>query len=358
MFDRTADAMRRHGRDPSGLFDEPMLMVRNQGQILGQEQEGDIVVANGNWSEDTLQATSLRVAPDARPGDGAVVGEIVDRTDTTLHVETADGTVAVEVAASAAIDIPTIVGENDVGQLRSALGVQRMSKSRGNVVSPDELVEKYGADTVRTYLMFAFDWEKGGPWDSRGILGSRRFIEDVWRLCTGRHDGAPGDAESSTALRRRVHQTITKVDKDMQAFKWNTAVAALMSLRNDMQAARRGGEISQDVWDEAVDTLLLLLAPIAPHVTEELWARRGHEESIHLASWPEADAEIAAENTVTMVVQVNGKVRARIDVAADVTPEDAETAALAAERIQSWIEDGEIKRVVVRAPKLVNIVVV
>ena len=143
----------------------------------------------------------------------------------------------------------------------------------------------------------------------------------------------------------------------MYDLKWNTAIAALMTLRNDMQAARRAADVSQEAWDEAVEALLLMLAPIAPHVTEELWHRRGHETSIHVQAWPEADPELAREDTVTMVIQVNGKVRDRIEVAADVSEEDATAAALGAERIQSWLEQGEVRKVIARPPKLVNIVV-
>lgn len=242
-------------------------------------------------------------------------------------------------------------------QLRQHLDVQRMSKTRGNVVNPDDLVTKYGADTVRTYLMFAFDWSKGGPWDSRGIVGSRRFIEDVWKLSTMPFEPGEVDATREAELRRAVHQTIQKVERDMFDFEWNTAVAALMTLRNEMQAAFRSLAVSAAVWEEAVTTMLLLLAPIAPHLTDELWHRRGNEGSIHLAKWPTADLDAARQDTVTMVIQINGKVRDRIDVPADIDAAAAEVAALATERIQSWIEDLEVQRVISRPPRLVNIVV-
>ena len=143
----------------------------------------------------------------------------------------------------------------------------------------------------------------------------------------------------------------------MYDLKWNTAIAALMTLRNDMQASRRAADVSPEAWNEAVEALLLMLAPIAPHIAEELWHRRGHETSVHLQSWPEADPELAREDTVTMVLQINGKVRDRIEVAADLSEEDAIAAALGAERIQSWLEQGEVRKVIARPPKLVNIVV-
>jgi leucyl-tRNA synthetase len=232
-----------------------------------------------------------------------------------------------------------------------------MSKSRGNVVNPDELVDIYGADTVRTYLMFAFEWQKGGPWDSRGIIGSRRFIEDVWKLGTAEYEPESVEEASTTALRRKVHQTIAKVDSDMVEFKWNTAVAALMTLRNEMQDVLRARKVSVEAWNEGLETLLKLLAPIAPHITEELWRRRGSTESVHTQAWPVADPAIAAEDTVTMVLQVNGKVRDRVEVPVSVSEGEAEAAAFASEKVQQWIEDKSVRKVIVRTPKLVNIVV-
>jgi leucyl-tRNA synthetase len=357
IFGDTAEVMREHGRDPGGQFDEPFLLLRNQGQILGEERSGDHVVIDGEWRDERLIATSIRVDPGAVPGAGMVVGELKRRTENLLQVETESGLVGVEVPDSATIQIPGIPGANTVDQLRHHLDVQRMSKSRGNVVNPDDLVAEYGADTVRTHLMFAFEWQKGGPWDSRGIVGSHRFIEDVWKLGTTGYEAGEVDESASATLRRRVHQTIAKVDEDMLDFKWNTAVAALMTLRNDMQDALRAGGVSQEAWTEAFETLLKLLAPIAPHVTEELWQRLGHDESIHLQNWPVADPEIAREETVTMVLQVNGKVRDRVEVAVDISAEEAERIALASERVAAWTDGKSVRKVVARPPKLVNVVV-
>jgi leucyl-tRNA synthetase len=356
MFDDTAAAMQAHGRNPEGLFDEPMLVLRNQGQVLGEVRSGDRLAIAGERDGDRVVAHSVRVAPDAADGDAQVVGELMRRTENLLHVQTTAGLITVEVADDAAVDIPGIEGDNDVTQLRHHLDVVRMSKSKGNVENPDELVALYGADTLRTYLMFAYDWAKGGPWDSRGIVGSRRFIEDVWKLATVRYESSSSDGDAD--LRRSVHQTIQKVGADLESFDWNTAVAALMSLRNEMQPARRLGTVSEAVWEEAVRTLLLLLAPIAPHVTEELWREAlGNEESIHIQAWPEADPEIAAEETVTLVVQVNGKVRDRVQVTPDITEEAAVEAAMSAERVQEWLTGGEVRTVIARPPNLVNIVV-
>ncbi|MEE9183187.1 MAG: leucine--tRNA ligase [Acidimicrobiia bacterium] len=355
MFDDTKEAMRAHGRDPSGLFDEPMLLYRSQGQILGEEQDGDRIVADGEWDDARLIASRVAVEPGAAAGDGQVVGEIKQRTEGMLQVKTDDGMVTVEVPVGSVVEIPSIAGDNNVNQLRAHLEVQRMSKSRGNVIDPDSLVAQYGADTVRTYLMFAYEWQKGGPWDSRGILGARRFLDDVWKIATTEY--AAGEQNDDGALLRAVHQTIQKVGHDLEVFKWNTAVAALMKLKNTLSEATTAGSVTGPTWNIAVDTLLLLLAPIAPHITEELWHQRGHAESVHLQSWPEADPQLARDETVTMVVQVNGKVRDRIDVDPDIDQEAAVALAMSSERVQAFLEGGEAKRVIAKPPNLVNVVV-
>ncbi len=357
LYDATAEAMRSHGRDPDGLFDEPMLMYRSQGQILGEERDGDFVVVDGERVEGHVVASSVRVEVGAGPADGLVVGEIVRRTENVLQVRAGDETVTVEIPGSATVDIPSISGTNDVNQLKHHLEIQRMSKSRGNVIDPDDLVAQYGADTVRTYLMFAYEWQKGGPWDSRGIVGARRFLDDVWKLGTSAYEPDAVTDEAVAALRRLVHQTRAKVDRDMESFKWNTAVAALMSLRNELQTVQKGRAVDEAAWSEAVDTLLLLLAPIAPFITEEIWQLRGGEGSVHVQPWPEADPDVAKDESVTMVVQVNGKVRDRIEVGAGITETEAIELALASERVQGFLEGGEPKKVIARPPKLVNIVV-
>ncbi len=362
VFGETQAKMQEHGRPAAGLFDEPFLVLRNQGQILGEERRGDRLVIEGRRDGNRVLATSIRVDQTADASAGFVVGELKRRTENLLQVETEAGIVTVEVPETATVETEAVQGDNDVSHLRHHLDVERMSKSKGNTVNPDDLVERYGADTVRTYLMFAFDWEKGGPWDSKGILGSYRFIQDVWKLGTVRYEPdesatAEATVASTEALRRSVHQAIRKVDHDLTAFKWNTAIAALMKLRNTLQEALRARSVSAESWAEAVEALITLLAPIAPHVTEELWRSRGNNESIHLQSWPQWDPALLIDETVTMVVQVNGKVRDRIDVPADISEEDAIEAALAAERVRSWTEGKAVRKLIARPPRLVNIVV-
>lgn len=359
IFDDTAEAMRAHGRDPEGLFDEPMMQLRNQGQVLGGVRDGDIVAVEGSMADGRVLATSVTVVQDASEGSGVVVGEITRRTENVLQVKgpAAHDAVTVEVPETAVVEIPSIPGDNDVTQLRHRLDVERMSKSRGNTVNPDELVERYGADTVRTYLMFAFEWEKGGPWDSRGIVGAHRFIVDVWRLSQAEYAPSVVDDEQSSALRRQVHQTISKVAGDLEAFRWNTAVAELMKLRNSLNDALGAGSVSAGAWDEAMSVFARLLAPIAPFISDELWHSLGNDDSVHLQSWPAADESIAAEESVTMVVQVNGKVRGKIDVAVDIDQDQAIELAKGLDNVQKHVGDADIRKVIARLPNLVNIVV-
>ncbi len=234
---------------------------------------------------------------------------------------------------------------------------EKMSKSRGNVVAPDDLVARYGADTVRTYLMFFAKWDQGGPWNYDGIRGPQRFLQDVWEVAQAEYQPQAADEQATRALRRKTHQTIRKVGQDIEEFSFNTAVAALMELRNAIGDAQRAGQVSRAAWNEAVDNLLLLLAPIAPHITEELWQRRGHAYSIHQQPWPVWDEEIARDETITLVVQVNGKVRARIDVPADIDNAEAERIALEEENIRRYLEGQKPKKVIVVPGRLVNIVV-
>lgn len=233
---------------------------------------------------------------------------------------------------------------------------EKMSKSRGNVVAPDALVAQYGADTVRAYLMFFAKWDQGGPWNYDGIKGPQRLVQDVWELA--RLTYVPGEVadEANRALRRKTHQTIRKVTADFENFSFNTAIAAVMELRNVMQGARRSANVAADVWAEAVDSLLLLLAPVAPHVTEDLWGQRGHGYSVHQQSWPMWDEEVAKEEAITLVVQINGKVRDRIEVPAGMSDEELKGMALTSERVVEWLNGRSPQKVILVKGRLVNIV--
>ena len=232
---------------------------------------------------------------------------------------------------------------------------EKMSKSRGNVIAPDALVERFGADTVRTYLMFFSRWDQGGPWDSKGIKGPRRFLEDVWALVMDQAAEGKAEPKLATKLRRKTHQTIQRVTDDLESFSFNTAVAAMMELRNLMREVKPA-LYKTAAWDEAVKNLLLLLAPFAPHITEELWAQIGKPYSIHQQSWPTWDKEVAAEKSITLVFQINGKVRDRVDVPADIGAEEAKALALQSEAVGRHLGGKEPRKVIYVPGRLVNIV--
>jgi leucyl-tRNA synthetase len=236
---------------------------------------------------------------------------------------------------------------------------EKMSKSRGNVIALDDLVERYGADTVRGYLMFGWRWDQGGPWDSQGIEGVVRFLNRVWDsvLEPGYEGDAVPDEHVLRSLRRKVHQSIRKGTEDMESFTFNTYVANLMELNNAMLKAKETPVYGTAAWEEAVETLLLMLAPACPHIAEELWARTGRPYSIHLQGWPIWDEAVAAEETITLVVQVNGKVRDRVEVPVDVDRETARSLALETEGAQRHTTGKQIVKVIVVPGRLVNIVV-
>ncbi|MGD8626128.1 MAG: class I tRNA ligase family protein, partial [Anaerolineae bacterium] len=236
---------------------------------------------------------------------------------------------------------------------------EKMSKSRGNVIAPDDLVERYGADTVRGYLMFGWRWDQGGPWDSQGIEGVVRFLNRVWDcvLEPGYTGEASAGEQAVRDLRRKVHQSIRKGTRDMETFSFNTYVANLMELNNAMLKAKDTPLHATRAWDEAVNALLLMLAPACPHMAEELWARTGRSYSIHQQAWPTWDEDVAAEETITLPVQVNGKVRDRIEVPVDIDRETVQALALETEGAQRHTTGKEIVKIIVVPGRLVNIVV-
>lgn len=233
---------------------------------------------------------------------------------------------------------------------------EKMSKSRGNVVAPDDLVQQFGADTVRTYLMFFSKWDQGGPWNYDGIKGPQRFLSDVWSLAHLVYEPSAVDAKADRDLQRKTHQTIRKVTDDYENFSFNTAIAAMMELRNMLNDAARNSNVAAESWHDAIDNLLLCLAPIAPHITEECWSRRGNDYSVHQQDWPQWDAEIAKEDTITLIVQVNGKVRDKIDVEAGLDDDKLKEIALSSENVTKHLGDNPPRKVIVVKGRLVNIV--
>jgi leucyl-tRNA synthetase len=231
---------------------------------------------------------------------------------------------------------------------------EKMSKSRGNVVDPDDLVGKYGADTVRAFLMFIGPWDQGGPWDPRGIQGVVRWLHDVWDLAQLPDGNASADDAAERALRRATHQTLARVTTDLEGFSFNTAIAALMELRSTLKSAR--AHAGSPAWGEAMNTLLCMLAPIAPHIAEELWARRGQPYSVHTQAWPAVDPSAVVEDRMEIAVQVRGKVRDRIVVSVDAHPDDIIRAALATEGAERVLDGSLPNRVIYVPGRLVNIV--
>jgi leucyl-tRNA synthetase len=236
---------------------------------------------------------------------------------------------------------------------------EKMSKSRGNVVAPDDLVARYGADTVRGYLMFGWRWDQGGPWDSKGIEGVIRFLNRVWDcvLEPGYNGEGQPDKKAVRDLRRKVHQAIRKGTDDMETFSFNTYIANLMELNNAMLKAKETPVYGTAAWDEALEALLLMLAPACPHVAEELWTRSGRPYSIHLQAWPAWDEAAATEETISLIVQVNGKVRDRIQVPVSVDEATARSLALATEGAKRHTAGRQVAQVIVVPGRLVNIVV-
>jgi leucyl-tRNA synthetase len=238
---------------------------------------------------------------------------------------------------------------------------EKMSKSRGNVISPDDLVQAYGADTVRAYLMFFKRWEQGGPWEDN-IDGIVRWIRRSWTIIlepAPDEGGAASGASPETiqSLRRKVHQTLRSVTRDYEVLEFNTIVSSLMELMNEMSRAKQHGAWQSAAWDEAVDIYLKMLAPLAPHISEELWERLGKPYSIHLQTWPVLDESATVQEEMTLAVQVNGKVRDHITVAVDAEAEDVKAMALSSENTQKFL-DGKKPRQVIYVPgRLVNIVV-
>jgi leucyl-tRNA synthetase len=239
------------------------------------------------------------------------------------------------------------------------LGGDKMSKSKGNLVAPEEILDAEGADALRLAHLFVGPPQDDVDWEGVGIDGCARFLGRLWRLALGEVGEAPVEREPTNAdveTERATHRLIAKVSDDYERWSYNTAVAAFMEFTNELyRYAQADAGTRAATLDEAVDTLLLLMAPMAPHVSAELWERRrgGH---VHEQPWPVADPSKLVVDTVTMVVQVNGKVRDRIEVRAEVDAAEAERLALASEKVQAHLGGVPPRKVIARPPQLVNLV--
>ena len=237
---------------------------------------------------------------------------------------------------------------------------QKMSKSRGNIVDPDEQVKKYGSDAIRMYLCFMGPYEQGGPWNPQGIVGTYRFLERIWKLFAGLQPKNETKGEENKKLERLLHKTIKKVTEDIENFRFNTAISALMILVNQLTVN------SKNLTENYLKNLLLLLAPFTPHLAEELWqeyiiripnSRFQASNSIHNQSWPEYNPELIKEEITTLIIQINGKVRDKVEAEASISQEEAEGLTFPRENVKKWIAGKKIKKVVFVPGKLINIVV-
>jgi leucyl-tRNA synthetase len=226
-----------------------------------------------------------------------------------------------------------------------------MSKSKYNVVNPDDIVAKYGADTFRMYEMFLGPIELSKPWDTQGIEGVHRFLKKLWRLYFNEQgDWLPTEAAATEAELRTIHRTIKKVGEDIERFGFNTCVSALMICVNELSAA---GCKSRDV----LEALAVIIAPFAPHLAEELWHRFDHESSVVVAPWPKWEEQYLTESTKTYPVAVNGKPRTEMSFALDESESTIRKEVLANETIAKWLEGKEPKKFIYVKGKMINVVV-
>jgi leucyl-tRNA synthetase len=233
----------------------------------------------------------------------------------------------------------------------------KMSKSAGNVVTPDSVVESHGADALRVYLLFMAPFENSTVWEVEGINGAYRFVQRVWRFVRSviGAEVVPSSGEMAERIVRAQHRIVKRVTEDIEAFKFNTAVAAMMEYLNDLTDFQQTGGVTAELVD-ATQTFIKLLAPFAPFITEELWANFGGDDTIHRQPWPQWEAALTVDQTVTLIVQVDGRVRDRITVPVTIDEAEARTIAEQTEGAQRYIDGRQIARVIYVPNRLVNIV--
>ncbi len=233
----------------------------------------------------------------------------------------------------------------------------KMSKSKGNIIDPDSYVDKYGADAVRVYLMFMGPYDEGGSWDPKRFEGAHRFINKIWELCTTKYIETNLDSTAEAELEAKLHKLIKKVTEDTQAAKFNTAIASTMEFINFSSKAKQAGQASSEQWRSMVMTLVKLLAPFAPFLTEEIWEYLGNRSSVHLEAWPKYNPALIADDTKTIVVQLNGKLRSEFIVDSKQAFDKEQLERLARQQVATMLSDSKISKVIVVPGKLVNFVV-
>ena len=234
----------------------------------------------------------------------------------------------------------------------------KMSKSKGNVITPDAVADSHGVDALRIYLMFMAPFENTTVWEEEGINGAYRFVGRSWQFVKTiiEAEATPDEDEAAaTGLIRARHRTVKRVSEDIEAFKFNTAIAALMEYLNTLTVYGRDHGLTEALAEAARD-FVLLLAPFAPHISEELWAQWGGPYSIHQQPWPSWDEAMVVEETITLIVQVNGRVRDRLTVPATISEEDARQRAVQSEGVQRYLNGNPVKRVIYIPGRLVNVV--
>ena len=237
---------------------------------------------------------------------------------------------------------------------------QKMSKSKGNIVDPDELVKKFGADAVRMYLCFMGPYDQGGPWNPTGILGIKRFLDRIWNY-TNLWVKFKGNSEDYN-IDVQLNKTIKKVGEDIENFRFNTAISQLMILMNDIARVTNNDMpssfIAQFISKEDIKKIIILLSPFAPYLSEELWRNiLGNKKSIHLESWPKYDLKLIIEEQFELVIQINGKIRDKIVVKINIVQKEAENLALNQEKVKNAIAGNKIKKIIFVPNKLINIVI-
>ncbi|MCK5236257.1 MAG: class I tRNA ligase family protein, partial [Deltaproteobacteria bacterium] len=252
------------------------------------------------------------------------------------------------------------------GKKATVGAVEKMSKSKKNTIDPDHIIKRYGADTTRLFSLFAAPPERDLDWNEDGVEGSFRFLSRVWRLLDGcvdelkkveAYSSGPLSKESSE-LHSFTHKTIERVTNDVEKrFHFNTAISAIMELTNKLYQFEQKGQEERSVAKEAIEALILMLSPFAPHISEELWQMLGHSEAVFNTPWPVHDPEALKTDTVTLIVQVNGKMRGKVEVASGAGKDAVSDVVLSDEKIKEWVEGKELVKFIYVPDKLANLVV-
>ena len=315
--------------------DEPFKKLVNQGMIQGRSNFVYRIEDEG-----------------ADKGKFVSVGLKDQYTTTPIHVD-------VNIVSADVLDIEAFKAwrpeyENaefilENGQYKCGWAIEKMSKSMFNVVNPDMIVEKYGADTLRLYEMFLGPVEQSKPWDTNGIDGCHRFLRKFWNLCTVGCDSVAANETATPENLKSVHKLIKKVTQDIETFSYNTSISAFMICVNELSQQKCKNR-------EMLKTLVVLIAPFAPHIAEELWEMMGGEGSVCDAQWPKWDEQYLVENTVKLGVAFNGKTRLEMEFAADADNKTIEEAVLNDERAQKYLEGFQVAKVIIVPKRMVNIV--